>query len=199
MFCDNLEGWDGVEDGREVPEGGDICIPLTDSCWCLSGTSQYCKANIFQPIKKVLKKWFQVTEHHVNSTFPSGILKTSFQGRDHSFCKMGRRNFVSCKQHLFCRSGSVTIFIITLNNMRTYGAMGGVGQPLPNCPDLQSGWPLLLDLLCFSPCTSPLPCTAMLYLSNHIHMWGLGAHTLALPQHTRTMPITHGTVRHFWW
>ena len=27
MLCDNLEGWDGVvEDGREVQEGGDICI-----------------------------------------------------------------------------------------------------------------------------------------------------------------------------
>ena len=32
MFCDNLEGWDGVRGGKEVPEGGDICIPLADSC-----------------------------------------------------------------------------------------------------------------------------------------------------------------------
>ena len=32
MPCDNLEGWDGVGDGREVQEGGDICIPVTDSC-----------------------------------------------------------------------------------------------------------------------------------------------------------------------
>ena len=28
----NLEGWDGEEDGREVQKGGDICIPMADSC-----------------------------------------------------------------------------------------------------------------------------------------------------------------------
>ena len=28
----NLEGWDGEGDGREVPEGGDICTPMADSC-----------------------------------------------------------------------------------------------------------------------------------------------------------------------
>ena len=32
MFCDNLEGWDGVEGGRVIQEGGDIGIPLADSC-----------------------------------------------------------------------------------------------------------------------------------------------------------------------
>ena len=31
-FCINLEGWDGVGDGRELQEGGDICTPMTDSC-----------------------------------------------------------------------------------------------------------------------------------------------------------------------
>ena len=31
-FCNNLEGWDGVGDGMEVQEGGDICIPMADSC-----------------------------------------------------------------------------------------------------------------------------------------------------------------------
>ena len=30
MLCDNLE--DGVGGGREVHEGGDICIPMADSC-----------------------------------------------------------------------------------------------------------------------------------------------------------------------
>ena len=30
-LCINLEGWDG-DDGREVQEGGEICIPMTDSC-----------------------------------------------------------------------------------------------------------------------------------------------------------------------
>ena len=28
----NLEGWDGVGDGREVEEGRGICIPMTDLC-----------------------------------------------------------------------------------------------------------------------------------------------------------------------
>ena len=27
----NPEGWDGEGDGREVQEGGDICIPMADS------------------------------------------------------------------------------------------------------------------------------------------------------------------------
>ena len=29
---DNLEGWDWVGGGREVQEGGDICVPMVDSC-----------------------------------------------------------------------------------------------------------------------------------------------------------------------
>ena len=32
VLSDNLEGWDGVEGGREVQEGGDIRIPMADSC-----------------------------------------------------------------------------------------------------------------------------------------------------------------------
>ena len=31
-LCINLERWDGEGDGREVQEGGDICIPMADSC-----------------------------------------------------------------------------------------------------------------------------------------------------------------------
>ena len=30
-LCINREGWDGEGDGREVQEGGDICIPMPDS------------------------------------------------------------------------------------------------------------------------------------------------------------------------
>ena len=30
MLCDNLEGWNEVGDGREVSEGGDIC--MADAC-----------------------------------------------------------------------------------------------------------------------------------------------------------------------
>ena len=29
-LCINLEGWDGVGNGREVQTGGDICIPMAD-------------------------------------------------------------------------------------------------------------------------------------------------------------------------
>ena len=31
-LCINLEGWDGEGDGREVQKGGDICVPMADSC-----------------------------------------------------------------------------------------------------------------------------------------------------------------------
>ena len=31
-LCINLEGWNGERDGREVQKGGDICIPMADSC-----------------------------------------------------------------------------------------------------------------------------------------------------------------------
>ena len=34
--CVNLEGWEGEGDGREVPKGVDICIPMADSCWGLT-------------------------------------------------------------------------------------------------------------------------------------------------------------------
>ena len=35
-LCINLEGWDVEGDGREVQEGGDICIAMIDSCWGLT-------------------------------------------------------------------------------------------------------------------------------------------------------------------
>ena len=28
----NLEGWDGAGDGIKFQKGGDICIPMADSC-----------------------------------------------------------------------------------------------------------------------------------------------------------------------
>ena len=31
-LCINLEGWDGAGGVREVQKGGDICIPMADSC-----------------------------------------------------------------------------------------------------------------------------------------------------------------------
>ena len=32
VLCDNLEGWDGEGDGREVQKGGVICISMAGSC-----------------------------------------------------------------------------------------------------------------------------------------------------------------------
>ena len=32
VLCINLEAWDGKEDGNELENGGDICIPMADSC-----------------------------------------------------------------------------------------------------------------------------------------------------------------------
>ena len=31
-LCINLVGWDGQGDVREFQKGGDICIPMADSC-----------------------------------------------------------------------------------------------------------------------------------------------------------------------
>ena len=48
-LCNKLEGWDGVGDGREVQEGGDICIPMGDSCFDVwQKPTQYCKAIVLQ-------------------------------------------------------------------------------------------------------------------------------------------------------
>ena len=35
-LCINQEGWDGEGDEKEVQKGGDICIPMADSCWGLT-------------------------------------------------------------------------------------------------------------------------------------------------------------------
>ena len=39
MLCDDLEGGDGVGGGREVQEGGDICILMADSHCCMAETN----------------------------------------------------------------------------------------------------------------------------------------------------------------
>ena len=50
MFCDNPEGSDGVGIGREVQEGGDICVPMADSCWYMAETNTILQSN-YPPIK----------------------------------------------------------------------------------------------------------------------------------------------------
>jgi len=32
VLCDYLQEWDVVRGGRWVQEGGDICIPMAESC-----------------------------------------------------------------------------------------------------------------------------------------------------------------------
>ena len=56
MFCDNLEGWDGVGDGREVPEGGTyVYIGLIHiDVW--QKPTQHCKAIILQLKINTFKK-----------------------------------------------------------------------------------------------------------------------------------------------
>ena len=50
MFCDNPEGLDGVGIGREVQDGGDICVPMADSCWYMAETNMILQSNS-PPIK----------------------------------------------------------------------------------------------------------------------------------------------------
>ena len=43
MLCGDLDGWDGVggrERGREVQEGGDICVHIADSLHCTAETNR---------------------------------------------------------------------------------------------------------------------------------------------------------------
>ena len=55
-LCINLEGWDGAGDGREVKKGGDICIPLADSCWGLTENSKILWSNYPSIKNKLIKK-----------------------------------------------------------------------------------------------------------------------------------------------
>ena len=32
MLCDYTKAWDAVGGGRDTQEGGDICLPVADSC-----------------------------------------------------------------------------------------------------------------------------------------------------------------------
>ena len=50
MPCDNLEGQDGEEGGREVQEGGDILIPMADSCSYIAEANTILESN-HPPIK----------------------------------------------------------------------------------------------------------------------------------------------------
>jgi len=53
-LCDDLEGQDGEADGREVWEGGDMGIPMTDSCWYMTENHKILQSD-YPSIKKI--KW----------------------------------------------------------------------------------------------------------------------------------------------
>ena len=59
-LCINLEGWDGAGDGREFQKGGDICIPMADSCWGLTENNKILQSNYpsIKKINKLEKYWY---------------------------------------------------------------------------------------------------------------------------------------------
>ena len=48
MLCENPEGWDGVESGREVPEGGTYVHLWLIHVDVWQKPTQYCKTIILQ-------------------------------------------------------------------------------------------------------------------------------------------------------
>ena len=44
-LCINLEGWHWEGDGREVQKGGDMCIPMADSCSGLTENNKILLSN----------------------------------------------------------------------------------------------------------------------------------------------------------
>ena len=48
-------GWGGRWDGREVQKGGDVCIPMADSCWGLTENNKILESK-YPSIKKIKKK-----------------------------------------------------------------------------------------------------------------------------------------------
>ena len=50
VFCDDLDGWDGV---GEAQEGGDLCMRMADSLPCIAETNTTFKAIILKKKKKL--------------------------------------------------------------------------------------------------------------------------------------------------
>ena len=58
-LCNNLEGWDGEEDGTEVQEGGTYVNPWLTYIDVWQKSTHFCKAIILQSKNKNLKKFFE--------------------------------------------------------------------------------------------------------------------------------------------
>lgn len=61
MLSDNLEGWDGVGGEREIREGENMCMPMTDSHCYMAQTKKHCKViNLQLKIKRLQEGIFGV-------------------------------------------------------------------------------------------------------------------------------------------
>ena len=47
----------GMGSGKKVQDGGDICIPMVDSCWLWQKPTQYCQTIILQLKINKFFKW----------------------------------------------------------------------------------------------------------------------------------------------
>ena len=54
-LCINLERWDAEGNGRGVQNGGDICIPMADSCWGLRESNKILYSNDPSVKNKLIK------------------------------------------------------------------------------------------------------------------------------------------------
>ena len=59
MLCVNLEGCDGVGGVREVQDGGDTHIPLTDSCQYMAETNTISQSTYPLIKNKEIKKYLR--------------------------------------------------------------------------------------------------------------------------------------------
>ena len=89
-LCNNLEGWDGEGEWTGVWEGGDMGIPMADSCWCLTEHNKIPESNypscknkwiFYNPIWTFT--WFPAS-FPVNSTLTTltSYLSSGMAGKD---------------------------------------------------------------------------------------------------------------------
>ena len=109
MLCDNLEGWAGLGGGREVQDGGDICVFRVDSHCYMEETNTILQSN-YPPIKNKLKNTNKATNKQKNSSSPFwpqkvisyssptwGAIKMEMSG---SSCMLAHRPNVSTSSQL---------------------------------------------------------------------------------------------------
>ena len=80
-------GGDGEGDRRKVQKGGDICIPMADSCSGLTENKEFCKVIILQFKKKKKKKHTQKQTYSPNKIlgWPKSSSITSYRKTQTNF------------------------------------------------------------------------------------------------------------------